>query len=222
MNFSYKTYSEILNAALDSGYEILCIRDLLKKSDIPSKVLLLRHDIDKNPHSMYPLAETELKLGVKSSIFVRVMGAEYNPFSYSVTTDLLELEKNEFEIGLHSNFLEFATNTNQNPISVLVAETKVLSSMYKIKGISCHRDINYVINSLPYLQRNWDLIKTATGLEYDAYDKSFFDNMIYVNEGLNPHLSWRNDSPFEIIKQGKSLYLLTHNHWWYEKIPFLS
>ena len=222
MNFTYKAYSEMLKTAIDSGYEILCIRDLLKKSTIPSKVLLLRHDIDKNPHSMYPLAETELKLGVKSSIFVRVMGAEYNPFSYSVTTDLLELENNDFEIGLHSNFLEFATNTNQNPISILAAETKVLSSIYKIKGIACHRDVNYIINSLPYLQNNWESIKQATSLEYDAYDNSLFDKFIYVNEGLNPHLSWRNESPLDIIKQGKSLYLLTHNHWWYEKIPFLS
>ena len=171
MNFTYKAYSEILKTALDSGYEILCIRDFLKKSHISSKVLLLRHDIDKNPYSMYPLAETELELGVKSSIFVRVMGAEYNPFSYSTITDLLELEKNEFEIGLHSNFLEFATNTNLNPISVLAAETKVLSSIFKINGISCHRDINYVINSLPYLQNNRELIEQATGLKYDAYDK---------------------------------------------------
>lgn len=222
MTFTYKAYSEILKTALDSGYEILCIRDLLKKPRIPSKVLLLRHDIDKNPHSMYPLAETELKFGVTSSIFVRVMGAEYNPFSYSVTTDLLELEKNEFEIGLHSNFLEFATNTNQNPISILAAETKILSSIYNVKGISCHRDINYVVNSLPYLQNNWESIKQATGLEYDAYDDSLFGNLVYVNEGLNPHLSWRKDSPLDVIKQGKSLYLLTHNHWWYEKIPFLS
>jgi len=222
MNFTYKAYSQILKAALDSGYEILCIRDFLKKSKFPNKVLLLRHDIDKNPYSMYPLAEIELKLGVKSSIFVRVMGAEYNPFSYSITTDLLELEKNEFEIGLHSNFLEFATNTNLNPISVLTAETKVLSSIYKINGISCHRDINYVINSLPYLQGNWELIKQATGLKYDAYDNSLFGNLKYVNEGLSPHLSWRNDSPLDLINQGKSIYLLTHNHWWYDKIPYLS
>jgi len=222
MNFTYKAYSEMLKTALDSGYTVLCIRDLLKKSAIPPKVLVLRHDIDRNPHSMYPLAETELKLGIKSSIFVRVMGADYNPFSYRITTDLLELENNDFEIGLHSNFLEFATNTNQNPISILTAEVKALSSIYKIKGMSCHRDINYVINSLPYLQKNWGIIKQSTGLEYDAYDNTIFNKFIYVNEGLNPHLSWRNNSPLDIIKQGKSFYLLTHNHWWYEKIPFLS
>jgi hypothetical protein len=222
MNFTYKTYSEILKAALDSGYEVLSIRDFLKKSKLPSRVLLLRHDIDKNPHSMYPFAEVELNLGVKSSIFLRVTGAEYNPFSYSTTTDLLELENNEFEIGLHSNFLEFATLTNQNPISILTAEVKVLSSIYKIKGISCHRDVNYVVNSLPYLQNDWELIKQTTGLEYDAYDKSLFGKLVYVNEGLNPHLSWRNDPPLDVIRQGKSLYLLTHNHLWYEKIPFLS
>jgi hypothetical protein len=222
MSFTYKAYKEILKSALDSGYEVLSIRDFLQKASTPSKVLLLRHDIDKNPHSMYPLAEVELNLGVKSSIFVRVMGADYNPVSYSVTNDLMDLEKNDFEIGLHSNFLEFASNTNLDPISVLTTETQLLSSIYKIKGISCHRDINYVVNSLPYLQSNWQLIKNATGLEYDAYDNSIFGHLSYVNEGLNPHLTWRNNSPIDLIKEGKSLYLLTHNHWWYDKIPFLS
>lgn len=222
MSFTYKAYSEILKTALDYGYEVLSIKDFLLKSNLPSKVLLLRHDIDKNPHSMYPLAEVELKIGVKSSIFVRVMGADYNPVSYSVTNDLMDLEKNGFEIGLHSNFLEFASNTNLDPITVLTTETQLLSSIYKIKGISCHRDINYVVNSLPYLQSNWQMIKNVTGLEYDAYDSSIFGSLTYVNEGLNPHLSWRNNSPMDLIKQGKPIYLLTHNHWWYDKIPFLS
>jgi hypothetical protein len=72
------------------------------------------------------------------------------------------------------------------------------------------------------LQNNWKLIRQATGLKYDAYDNSLFGKFIYINEGLNPHLTWRNNSPLDIIKQGKSLYLLTHNHWWYEKVPFLS
>lgn len=222
MNFTYELYSEIIKAALDSGYSVVTVNDFVKDATNTRKVLVLRHDLDKNPHSMYPMAKLELELGVKSSIFVRVMGAEYNPLSYGLVTELQKLEKSGFEIGLHSNFLEFATYTGLDPLSVLSTEHQILSSIYKIKGISCHRDINFQVNSLPYLQSNWDAIKRITGLEYDAYDERLFGKLVYVNEGLNPHLNWRNHSPFDIISQGKSLYLLTHNHWWYETIPFLS
>jgi hypothetical protein len=137
-------------------------------------------------------------------------------------TDLQKLEKTGFEIGLHTNFLEFATYTKLDPLAVLSAEYDLLSSIYNIKGISCHRDINYQINSLPYLQDNWEKIKEVTGLEYEAYDENIFGNLVYVNEGLNPHLNWRNHTPLEIIRQKKSIYMNTHNHWWYDVIPFLS
>lgn len=222
MNFTYDYYAQIIEQALDSGYRIVTVSDFVSGRFKNEKVMILRHDLDKNPHSMYPMAEVEMKLGVKSSIFVRVMGAEYNPLSYHVVTILKKLESEGFEIGLHSNFLEFATFTELDPISVLRTEYEILASIYKIKGISCHRDINFSINSLPFLQDNWASIQRETGLKYDAYDENIFGSLEYVNEGLNPHLNWRNRPPTDPISEGKSLYLLTHNHWWFESIPFLS
>ena len=222
MNFTYKAYAGIIKAALESGYKVVTVNEFVKNFSKNELVLVLRHDLDKNPHSMYPMANIELGLGVKSSVFVRVMGAEYNPLGYGIVQDLQKLEKSGFEIGLHTNFLEFATYTKLDPLAVLSAEYSLLSSIYNIKGISCHRDINYQVNSLPYLQDNWKTIKEVTGLEYEAYDETIFGNLVYVNEGLNPHLNWRNYTPLEIIKQKKSIYMNTHNHWWYDVIPFLS
>ena len=57
---------------------------------------------------------------------------------------------------------------------------------------------------------------------YEEIKVQYSNKFIHVDEGLNPHLSWRDNSPMDIIREGKSLYLVTHNHWWYEKIPFLS
>lgn len=112
-----------------------------------------------------------------------------------------KIGKKGFEIGFHTNFLEFATYTKLDPLSVLSSEYKLLSSIYSIKGVSCHRDINYQVNSLPYLQENWETIKEVTRLQYDAYDENIFGGLIYVNEGLNPHLNWRNYTPLEMISQ---------------------
>jgi hypothetical protein len=75
---------------------------------------------------------------------------------------------------------------------------------------------------LPFLEKNWQKIKKITKLEYDAYDKILFSELVYVSESLKPHLTWSNNSPIDEIKNGNSVYLLTHNHWWYESIPYLS
>lgn len=91
MNFTYKAYAGIIKAAFESGYKVIPVNDFVKNFSKMNKnelVLVLRHDLDKNPYSMYPMANIELDLGVKSSLFVRVMGAEYNPSGYRIVTDL--------------------------------------------------------------------------------------------------------------------------------------
>ena len=67
---------------------------------------------------------------------------------------------------------------------------------------------------------NWDKIKKGTNLEVHAYDKDIFRNSEYINEGANPHISWRNLKPEDVIKTGKTIYMLTHNHWWHKNHPF--
>ena len=47
-----------------------------------------------------------------------------------------------------------------------------------------------------------------------------YDNFEYVNEGFNPHLSWRNKEPLDMINSNKNIYMLLHPHWWYQNHPF--
>jgi hypothetical protein len=124
-----------------------------------------------------------------------------------------------FELGLHSNFVEFAKLHNQSASKILKAETKLLSTFWDIRGLATHRDINYTYNSLPWVEVNPETLESL-GFKYQAYDKRFFENAVYVNEGLNPHLCWRNHRPEDVIKTGKSIYMLTHSHWWWVKHPF--
>ena len=222
VEFSYKYYRQILQKAKEMNYDIFNLRDFVSKGSYSSRVLLLRHDLDKNPHSLAPMLAIEQELQVRSSIYVRVAGADYNPWGYALTQELVKLESMGFEIGLHTNYLEFSSYQGLSPLQVLKMEINSLRQFYDVSSLSCHRDLNYVYNSLPHLESNWDQIKDEFDLAFHAYDKSLFGNLDYVNEGMDPHLCWRNSSPEEIMNQTKSFYLLTHNHWWYESIPFLS
>ena len=99
-------------------------------------------------------------------------------------------------------------------------ELNILRNHFEILGIAPHRDINYMYNSLPELEKNWSIIKNRFGLVYQGYDRLLFEKFIYINEGLNPHLCWRNKTPEEAIRMKKSIYLNTHSHWWFKDHAF--
>ena len=217
--FSFKAYYEIIKDALNNGYVFMTVKEFYKSNCPKDKVFILRHDFDKKPENCDIFFKAERELNVKSTTYVRVANNDYNPFSYLVYPKLKKAEDEGFEIGLHSNFVEYAKLTNTPIKQVLESEWNALSSFYNIEGMSCHRDMNYVYNSLPWVEENMDFLKQI-GIKYQAYDPKIIDSVLYVNEGSKPHLTWRNLNPHDAIKTGKSICFLTHNHWWYYSHPF--
>lgn len=217
--FSYNYLRFIIDLAKDSGYTFYTLRDYLKSNCPKEKAFLLKHDLDFKPASLKPMLDVELECNVRSTVFVRVAGANYNVLGYDTLHVIREFEQQEFEFGLHSNFLEFATINNIDPYTVLKAEHNMLKNFICVNGMSTHRDLNYAYNSLPWLENNWDFVSNELFISYQAYDERFMKNTIYVNEGYSPHLCWRNHTPENVIKTGKSIYMLIHPHWWWSVHP---
>lgn len=218
--FNLAYYAQIIRDAQTAGYKFVTLREFVELGCPSEKHFVLRHDLDKLPRSLGPVIDVELEAGVRSTIFVRVAGAEYNPMGYACYEQLLRAEKAKFEIGLHTNFIEFAKITGVDPIFVLNSEIELLKSQFDVVGIATHRDVNYMYNALPALDADWDDVKREFGVKYHAYEQRILTNVIYVNEGLNPHLCWRSVTPGEAIATGRSIYMLTHSHWWFKTHPF--
>lgn len=218
--FSLQYYVELINLARDHRYTFYTVDDFLKANCPSTKAFVIKHDIDAKPEYLSQLIDVEKELNVRSTLFVRVAGAEYNPLGYSLMKTLLRAADDDFEIGLHTNFIEYAKILDLNPIDILIAEVDLIRRFFDIKGIACHRDFNYAYNSLPWVQENWKKISETLSLKYEAYDERIMSATHYINEGYVPHLGWRNHKPEEIIAQGNSIYLLTHPHFWYKDHPF--
>lgn len=220
--FSIEYYSKILKLAKDHGYNTVTLNEYVNLGYPKNGYFIIRHDLDKSPLTLKPVLDAERMFDVKSTTFVRVAGAEYNFLSYPCFKILRDAESDGFEIGLHSNFVEFSTLMNQDPVKVLQSEVSTLRSFFNVSGIATHRDINYMYNSLPMLgnQFNWHILKDNLRLNYQAYSKDIMNSTIYVNEGLNPHLCWRSQAPEYYFSEFKSIYLLTHSHWWYVNHAF--
>ena len=220
--FSYDYYKSFLLEARSAGYVFYTVGDFLKAGCPKEKAFIIRHDLDVKPASLPALLEAEKEAGVRSSIYVRVMANDYNAFNYMVLPMLVKAEQDGFEMGLHTNFLEFATINKLDPFEVLKFETNALRSFLQNKSVACHRDLNYTYNSLPWLEANWSKIQTELGYEFQTYDKRVMDSVLYVNEGYHPHLCWRNLRPEDAIRTEKSICLLTHPHLWWKTHPFES
>jgi hypothetical protein len=220
--FSMSTYHDIIVSAQKNNYQFFTLSEFVA-AGCPSELsFVIRHDLDRQPITLKPIVQVESSLNVKSTTFVRVAGAEYNMLGYSTFRVLQDAVKEGMEIGLHTNFVEFASINRIDPLNVLMSELQLLRTYFDVSGIAPHRDINYTYNSLPWLNSNWTQLQHKLCLNYHAYEQRILKNVHYVNEGFNPHLCWRSSDPFDVIKTRKSIYLLTHPHWWFVENPFES
>ena len=218
--FSLEYYSEIINKAKKLGYVFCTVTDYFEKGCPKEKHMVIRHDVDIQPASVRQLFECEKDLQVTATYYVRVCGSPYNAFDYNLFNTFREAEACGFEIGLHTNPVEFAKLNSLDTLEVITSEYTMLSQFFDVKSMACHRDMNYIYNSLPFVEENWDLIKNKTGLVCQAYDNVFFENSQYVNEGIHYFIGWRDKKPEDVLETGDSVYLMTHNHWWYKNHPF--
>ena len=218
--FSLDYLRKILKTALDEGYQFKTLKDYYTSGTNPDKVFLLRHDLDAKPQHLMPMLELQVDLGIRSTTFIRINAGDYNPFDYKTFPILNYASNNGFELGLHTNFVEFSAIHGLDPEKTLKAELECLRSFFNIESLTPHRDINYAINALPWIESNWEKLKSKYNLIYHGYEPLFIQNTKYLNEGLNPHLCWRNGDPIDIIKTGQPIYMLLHPHWWYKNHPF--
>ncbi len=218
--FSQSYYRAVLENALSVGYTFMTVRDYCNSENVSEKIGVIRHDIDMKPLRSRIFFEVEKDLGLVSTSYILVHDINYNPFAINVLDMLYEMKEYGIELGLHTNYLETAKILQKNPLQVLGSEILALRSHFDIYGVACHRNVDYMANSLPHLEANWLSISTDFGLEYQAYETKIMKKLEFINEGLMPRLSWRNRSPADVIKEGKSFYMSTHPHWWHRKHAF--
>jgi hypothetical protein len=219
--FTLAYYDSILKLAIREGYRFSTMEKFWDDGCPNTGRFILRHDLDTNSPTLKRILDVERANGVVSTVYVRVTTNTYNPFDYRTYPVISSAQADGFEIGLHSNFVEFAKFHNLEPERVLMSELQCMRAFFgDIRSIACHRDLNYAYNSLPWLQENWQTVCDSMNLKYEAYDSMIMENILYVNETAEQKLGWRKLIPESAIATGKSICLSTHPHWWYENNPF--
>jgi len=101
-DFTYRVYRDLLTAAQDHGYEILSVREYLTREDLPERLLVMRHDVDRKVENAFDMAEIEASLGATASYYFRAIDKTFEPELFRAVAAL------GHEVGYHYEDLDTA------------------------------------------------------------------------------------------------------------------
>lgn len=99
-DFTEAAYADLLDAALESEYSFLTVREYLARETLPERFLIVRHDVDRKPQNALSLGRIEAVRDIPTSYYVRTVDSAFDPV---VITQLAELGH---EVGYHYEDLD--------------------------------------------------------------------------------------------------------------------
>ena len=66
LDFTFVKYKELCETIVESKYTTLTFTQYFQSRNLPAKLLLLRHDVDRRPKNALKMAVLERELGVTS------------------------------------------------------------------------------------------------------------------------------------------------------------
>lgn len=75
IDFTFFAFEALLKSFQKQGYQIQTVYDFLIKQK--TKVLVLRHDIDRYPNNAIKMAEMEAGLGIRATYYFRIISSVY-------------------------------------------------------------------------------------------------------------------------------------------------
>ena len=113
MDFTLKTYRQLLLAFQDAGYKFLtfeyyCISKA-NNQELPEKFILLRHDVDLKAENSLATAQIEARLGIVASYYFRVVPQSNKPDIIKAIAELgHEIGYHYEDMGLYNGNESFA------------------------------------------------------------------------------------------------------------------
>jgi hypothetical protein len=206
--FTVAHYREIIERALDLGYEFSTISE--HESVQSPRLILMRHDIDLSLENCLRFARIEHELGVRATYFVRVHGRLYNPFEFHSYRSLQEIESLGHELGLHYE-PGFAVAVGEDPAAMVRREKAILEAIldHPIASASAHLPgkTGATVN---------DSNKESFGIAYEAYSPRLVKDFKYLSDSNG---RWREGCLCQHLGSFDRLCVLTHGWWWFEKSP---
>jgi hypothetical protein len=196
-------YLDFLAKARARGRTFVQHRDFLPGAALlPSRYILLRHDIDFAPAYSLEMAELEHAEGIRSTYFVLMECQYYNPVASDTIRRIRKIHALGHEVGLH---VAVESAVEADPGREVALRLDLLSNIVgaPVRSFSQHDPVN----------AGWARFDLPAGREacVDAYEIVKQHNLLYVSESA---MMWRQHTFDTALDQDRNLCLLAHPHSW--------
>lgn len=123
-DFTLFLYKEFIQNVLQWGYSFCSLESFLKGRNNKSRLIILRHDVDKRPENALIVARIENELGFRSSYYFRAVG---KCFKEDIIKEIAELGH---EIGYHYENLSIAAIQMKNVKCKMKNEEECQKELY--------------------------------------------------------------------------------------------
>jgi len=201
MDFTIKSYKELIKALVNSDYGFVSVNDYLKTDK--SKFIVMRHDVEAKYENAFEFAKIQYKYGIRGTYYFRILEKCFKPgivekiaaMGYEAGYHYDDLTK------CHGNF-ERAINRFEKNLTILNGITPIKTicmdgsplSKYDNKALWDEYNYEYYgIKSEPYSDINFDEVfyLTDTGRRWDGWKVSIRDKVPqqekWVKQGLVFH-----------------------------------
>jgi hypothetical protein len=188
-DFTLKIYKKLIKVFIEKGYTFITFEEYLKNPLNYSKVVILRHDVDKRPVNSLKTAQIENELGIKGVYYFRIVKESNHP------EIIKAIAKLGHEIGYHYEDLTLAKGDTDIAKKLFGENLNYFRRYYPITTICMHgspmtkwdnKDIwehinykQYGIIGEPYFDLDFNLFQylTDTGRRWDGDKVSVRDKV---------------------------------------------
>ena len=239
MDFTRRKYVQLLLQLKQSGYEFITYTaycegmNSLEHSNLPSRFVILRHDVDLIPQNSLEIAREEKKTGAKATYYFRAVQESWDE------TIIRTIHQWGHEVGYHYESLTTCNGNMQKAFTDFKFNLENLRKLVPVTTICMHgsprspydskdiwKEYDYTtlgIMGEPYLTTDFSkmLYLTDTGRRWDGYKVSVRDKIEGFQDEWNEK-GWSFHSTDNIIKALKEhrlpdqLMITTHPQRWYD------
>tara|TARA_B100000963_G_C22606253_1_gene662651 strand:- start:606 stop:1358 length:753 start_codon:yes stop_codon:yes gene_type:complete len=192
MDFTLKTYEDLLKSLIDQNYTFLTFEEFLKSES--DKTIILRHDVDLMPYNSLAFAKIQHRHNVKGVYYFRAVKESWNE------NIIKEISNLGHEIGYHYENLSFCKGDYNESIKDFKYNLKRLRKLAPVSTICMHgsplskfdsRDLwtkynysDFDIKGEPYFDIDFNNVHyfTDTGRKWDGEKVSVRDKVKTNND----------------------------------------
>ena len=190
-DFTLDIYDKLLCTLIDHGYTFVTLEKFFSEEN--SKIVVLRHDVDKYPNKALRIAEIENKKNIPASYYFRIVKKSNDP------KIIKKIIKMGHEIGYHYEDLTLANGNFDQAIINFEKNLDYFKKFYPIKTICMHGSpLSRWDNSLIWRKISYN--------EYGIIGEPYFDiDYTYIDYFTDTGRKWNsgNENIRDIVNQNK-------------------